>query len=146
MARRDEVWQERLGTWVELIWAEGRDVLINGLNHYLNFGFTNGSSGYGIRDNDGVMEAKNSGGGWGAIATGSGGTTGAVIGLTDSGDHKNYTLAKAATSTQFVLLMNNGLYPTDDANFPFAVASTTLTFTSTLPTDLAGTVMKLICV
>jgi hypothetical protein len=37
---------------------------------YLNFGGTNGSGGYGIRDNSGVMEAKNSGGAWSVISTG----------------------------------------------------------------------------
>lgn len=35
---------------------------------YINWGQTRGSSGYGIRDNAGSMEAKNSGGSWVAIA------------------------------------------------------------------------------
>lgn len=39
---------------------------------YLNAGGTVGSSGYGIRNNSGTMEFKNHGGGWAAIATGSG--------------------------------------------------------------------------
>ena len=38
----------------------------------MNAGGTVGSSGYGIRDNSGTMEFKNTGGGWAAIATGSG--------------------------------------------------------------------------
>lgn len=42
-------------------------------NSYRNFGATNGSSGYGIRDNSGTLEFKNSGGSWSAF--GSGGTT-----------------------------------------------------------------------
>jgi hypothetical protein len=39
-------------------------------NGYLNFNTNSGSSGYGIRDNSGVMEAKNSGGAWSVISTG----------------------------------------------------------------------------
>ena len=35
-----------------------------GSNAYLNFGDTSGSSGYGIRDNAGFLEFKNSGGSW----------------------------------------------------------------------------------
>ena len=40
------------------------DVSIETANGYLNFNSTEGSSGYGIRDNAGTMEAKNSGGTW----------------------------------------------------------------------------------
>jgi hypothetical protein len=36
---------------------------------YINFGLTTGSSGYGIRDNAGTIECKNSGGAWAACAT-----------------------------------------------------------------------------
>jgi hypothetical protein len=39
---------------------------------YLNAGGTAGSGGYGIRDNSGTMEFKNTGGAWASIATGSG--------------------------------------------------------------------------
>lgn len=35
--------------------------------NYINFGATGGSAGYGIRDNGGTIEAKNSGGAWTAI-------------------------------------------------------------------------------
>jgi hypothetical protein len=37
---------------------------INGANGYLNFNTTLGTNGYGIRDNAGVMEFKDSGGSW----------------------------------------------------------------------------------
>lgn len=40
---------------------------------YLNFGTVSGTSGYGIRDNAGTIEAKNSGGAWAAL--GGGGNT-----------------------------------------------------------------------
>ena len=39
------------------------DVLLN-LNKHLNFGTTGGSTGFGIRDNNGVMEFKNNAGVW----------------------------------------------------------------------------------
>jgi hypothetical protein len=41
-------------------------------NGYLNFGTTSGASGYGIRDHNGTIQCKNSGGAWGACG-GSGG-------------------------------------------------------------------------
>lgn len=45
-------------------------------NGYMNFGTTAGSSGYGIRDNAGTIEFKNSGGSWTNIGSGSGGVGG----------------------------------------------------------------------
>lgn len=43
---------------------------------YLSFGSTYGSTGYGIRDNSGTLEYKNSGGSWAAMGSGGGGTPG----------------------------------------------------------------------
>jgi hypothetical protein len=43
---------------------------------YLSFGSTYGSTGYGIRDNSGTLEYKNSGGSWAAVGSGGGGTPG----------------------------------------------------------------------
>jgi hypothetical protein len=43
------------------------NAIMSGSNRYLNFGITWGSSGYGIRDNAGTLEFKNSGGGWASI-------------------------------------------------------------------------------
>jgi len=49
------------------------DLIIHGnvrvpqTNSYWNFGSTWGSSGYGLRDNNGTIQVKNSGGGWGDI-------------------------------------------------------------------------------
>jgi hypothetical protein len=40
-----------------------------GSNAYLNFGVTVGSTGYGVRDNAGVVEFKNSGGSWQSLST-----------------------------------------------------------------------------
>ncbi len=50
------------------------DVLLEGSSRYLNFGTTAGTSGYGIRDNAGTIEFKNSGGSWTGIGTGTGST------------------------------------------------------------------------
>lgn len=46
-------------------------------NMYLNWGTTRGSGGYGIRDNAGTIECKNSGGAWEACAGGGGSAAGA---------------------------------------------------------------------
>jgi hypothetical protein len=43
-------------------------------SYYLNFGSTLGTSGYGIRDNGGTMEFKNSGGTWAGLGSGGGGS------------------------------------------------------------------------
>lgn len=72
-ARTSEVWQERGTNYIETTWPEGRDILINGSNKYLNFGTLSGSSGYGIRDNGGTIQYKNSGGAWADIGSGGGG-------------------------------------------------------------------------
>ncbi|AGH98371.1 TonB-dependent receptor [Micavibrio aeruginosavorus EPB] len=42
-----------------------------GPNHYLNWGTTRGTTGYGIRDNNGIMEIKNSSGTWSPISSSS---------------------------------------------------------------------------
>ncbi len=47
-------------------------VALSGSNNYLNFGDTAGIDGYGIRDNGGVMEFKNSSGNWTGIGSGGG--------------------------------------------------------------------------
>ncbi len=46
--------------------------ILGGSNRYLNWGTTVGSGGYGIRDNAGTLEFKNSGGIWAAFAGGGG--------------------------------------------------------------------------
>jgi hypothetical protein len=62
MARRDEVWTNKPGGYIQPI--DSYDVLIYGTNKYLNFGILSGSLGYGFRDNNGVMEFKDSSGEW----------------------------------------------------------------------------------
>lgn len=50
------------------------NTIISGVSRYLNFGTTAGATGYGIRDNAGVMEVKSSGGSWLGLLSGSGTT------------------------------------------------------------------------
>lgn len=71
---------------------------------------------------------------------------GKIISLTNTGDNKTYTMSQAATTSEYLILMNNGLYSTDDNQFPFSISGTTLTFVAILPTDMASTKIKLICV
>ncbi len=74
------------------------------------------------------------------------GSTGAVISATDSGDHRNYTLAVAPTTLNYYVLINNLSYSTDDLTYAFSVSGSTLTFSQALASDIAGSVIKLICV
>jgi hypothetical protein len=43
------------------------NAIISTVSGYLNFGETVGSTGYGLRDNNGTMEFKNSGGTWASL-------------------------------------------------------------------------------
>lgn len=84
MARTNDVWETGGdGTYIQTIGSpNGYDVLINGSNHYINFDSVVGTSGYGFRDNSGIMEFKNSGGTWTAIGSGGGATIGGTIAAT----------------------------------------------------------------
>ena len=68
-SRTDNYWNLRSGTYIE----NEYNVLLNGIDRYLNFGFLSGSSGYGFWDDSGTIKWKNNGGSWQAIGTGGGG-------------------------------------------------------------------------
>ena len=95
---------------------------------YLNLDSTNhGTSGYGIRDNDGTLQYKNSGGNWANIG-GGGGTT--ITGAATTIDTENLTVSRALAS---------------DANGKVAVSGVTSTelghvsgVTSAIQTQLDG--------
>ena len=68
MARTEGVWLRDEG-----LISPSDDVPILLLNSYINFGgLLVGSDGYGIRDNNGVIEYKTEGGGWSPVGSGSG--------------------------------------------------------------------------
>ncbi len=68
MARTESKWKIGSdGTYIQTISATGYNVLINGANKYLNFGTVSGTTGYGFRDNNGVIEFKDSGGSWATV-------------------------------------------------------------------------------
>ncbi len=69
MARTDSKWNQK-GSWIQTIFDGGINILINGLNKYLNFNTISGSDGYGFRDNNGVMEYKDAAGNWTAFSAG----------------------------------------------------------------------------
>lgn len=82
MARTDSKWNDR-GGYIDIALNGGSNVLINGLNRYLNFNTLSGSVGYGIRDNGGVMEYKDASGAWTAFSAGGGGGTTEVFEFAD---------------------------------------------------------------
>ena len=105
--------------------------LVNdGTIKYLNLDSTNhGSTGYGIRDNDGTLQYKNSGGNWANIGGGGGGGT-TITGAATTIDTENLTVSRALVS---------------DANGKVAVSTTTSTelghvsgVTSAIQTQLNG--------
>lgn len=76
--RTDGFW-DVIGTYIKPNNILGYDWLVNGVNKHINFNTVVGDSGYGIRDNNGDIEAKHSGGSWFKLAVGGGGG----ISLTD---------------------------------------------------------------
>lgn len=71
--------------------AGGVNLLLVGSNHYINFGVVTGVNGYGIRDNAGSIECKNSGGSWASCTGGGGGGSGTVTSVDVSGGSTGLT-------------------------------------------------------
>jgi hypothetical protein len=71
------------------------EVVINGIDPYINFGATGGTLGYGFRDNAGIVEYKNSGGSWTAFGGGA---------LSDA-DYGDITVSGSGT----VMTIDNGV-------------------------------------
>lgn len=76
MARVGGQWVRTVAGYIKTAAVGGANILVNGTNRYINFNLTSGASGYGIRDNNGTMEFKNSGGSWTEFGTG--GTGGGI--------------------------------------------------------------------
>lgn len=118
MARVDLTWIKTVGGYLKTAYSSGLNILVNGENRYINFNLLSGASGYGIRDNNGTLQFKNSGGSWTDIGTGGGGTSdhGSLTGLGDD-DHTQYALADGsrgsfATTAQGALA-DTALQPAD---------------------------------
>ena len=129
-ARTDNSWLERDGTYLETEWSEGRDILINGDNRYLNFDTTSGTGGYGFRDNAGVVETKNNGGSWESLATDS--EIGGAFAWTPTAD---------GNSTSTRLIFGNGFISqassTITGGFTMRNATSTNFHTTNLSADVA---------
>lgn len=105
MARTAGAFWRAVGTtYIQTTSTSGYDLLINGSNHYINFGTTNGTGGYGIRDNAGTIEFKNSGGSWVAIPSGAGTPGGADtnVQFNDGGSFGGNAAFNFAKTTGFV--------------------------------------------
>lgn len=66
--RRGTLDDKRAGLALNALAVFGNSILSGPSVTYLNFGATPGETGYGIRDNAGTMEFKNSGGSWSSLA------------------------------------------------------------------------------
>ncbi len=72
MARVGSFWR-KIGDAISPAFTGGVDLLISGTNRYINFKDTSGDTGYGIRDNAGVLQFKNEAGVWTNFGAGGGG-------------------------------------------------------------------------
>lgn len=129
MARTNDVWETGGdGTYIQTIGSpNGYDLLINGSNHYINFGSLVGEPGYGFRDNGGIMEFKNSGGAWTGIGSGGGGggsgTVTSVSVVTANGFAG--TVATASSTPAITITTTvNGIAKGDGTNLSAAAANT----------------------
>lgn len=105
---------------------------------YINFGTTDGSSGYGIRDNAGVMEYKGSGGSWSPIGGGGGGGTVTSVGLSLPAQF-SVTVSPITTNGSLT-----AVWATQSANVVFAGPSSggaaTPAFRALVLADLPGSI------
>ena len=81
------------------------------VSSYINFGDTDGTTGYGFRDNAGVMEFKNSAGSWTAL-----GETGASTFLELTDTPSSYTAGSVLFTSGSAVTQDNANFFWDDAN------------------------------
>lgn len=112
--RSDGFWNS-VGTYLKTTRSTGYNLLINGSNHFINFGVTSGASGYGIRDNGGVIEVKNSGGAWEGIATSTSSSFNGFISSASSTINSTLHLTGALTSSSTATSTFNGDMDIDGA-------------------------------
>jgi len=97
-------------------------------SQYINWGYTDGSSGYGLRDNSGTIEYKASGGTWAAIGSGGGSNYGAASSL-------SFYSASGTTATG----TTNALLSWDDTNTRLGVGTSTAYATLSVWGNTSGT-------
>jgi len=76
------------------------NILAEGVDRYLNFGTTTGTSSYGMRDLSGVIQIKHSSGNWTDIGSG-------IVGVGSSGYLPYYAAAGTAVSATSSLYLNS---------------------------------------
>lgn len=64
MARTEGFWEKRQGSSFIQTIKNVAGILLKGSDRYINFGTLTGASGYGFRDNNGVLEYRNASGNW----------------------------------------------------------------------------------
>ena len=67
MARTEGQWEKKVGSSFIQTVRNVAGILLRGTNRYINFGSVTGDTGYGFRDNNGVLEYRNSSGAWTAM-------------------------------------------------------------------------------
>jgi hypothetical protein len=82
--RTESYWQPRYNSYIET--TNDYNILINGVNRYLNFYNQSGESGYGFRDNGGTLQYKDSGGSWSDVSASMGDLS--DVDLTNIADNK----------------------------------------------------------
>lgn len=132
MARTDGLFYIRQSAYVSPV--NDASIWLRGNDKYISFRSTAGASGYGIRDNDGVLQFKNSGGSWTNIGTGGGG--GMSIGGTITGATVGSVLFVGASG---VLQEDNANFFWDDTNNRLALGTNIADFRlDILGTDLGS--------
>jgi hypothetical protein len=114
------------------------NAFISGASRYINFGTTTatGSSGYGIRDNNGVMEVKDAGGEWISLTSGAGASGNNLTISSDAQNVNLYVLAGSpATAGTYTITINPGWTVSSGSTANAAIT------TGTWP---AGSIVKLI--
>lgn len=85
------------------------NAILSTVNGYLNFGTTVGSGGYGLRDNAGTMEFKNTGGDWQGIGSG-GAAASTDLSVTFDGMTDPVSVSAKSAGISGVAKQSTGLY------------------------------------